>query len=216
MAVTGTETNHDLCEDALRKLGVISIRQQAKAEEMQLALRQLNRMLKAWQGKGWNVWTKTSMSHVLTVGAGQVLDPVRPLEIASVRIKRGEIETPLEEMSRDEYDTLPVKNSAGCPTAFYYDRQRENAVLYVWPVLATVSGETLEITYQREVEDIEADQPADYPVEWYDAIVYSLAARLADDFAINSPMVQARADILLRDALAFDHDGSVYFVEPRY
>jgi len=213
---TETLTNYEICEDALRKIGVVALDQTATADEMETARRGLSRMLKAWQNRGHNLWAVSSMSVTLTTAASYALTPARPLAVQSVRMRRSGIDLPMVEFTRDEYDTLPNKASTGMPTCFYYDRQKEAGTLYVWPVLSVAAGETLQITYVRELADVVLATAVDVPSEWYDAVVYGLAARLADDFSVNAPSVVGRAEEELRLALAYDRDGSVYFVGGDY
>lgn len=215
MAVTATDTARDLIGDALRKIGVVAIDEPMNADQAAAGLRALNRMLKSWQNKGYCTWAKATQSVTLTTAISYTLNPKRPLEILSCRFKQGGVERPMLPFTRDEYDSLPVKTSTGSPTTFHYDRQREDAVLYIWPGMASVNGETLEITYTRELEDLDLASQVDVPGEWYDATVYGLAARMADDYDVNSPNVVGRAEMELRDALAFDREGSVWFHEPR-
>jgi len=213
MSVTGTYTNFDICTDALRKLGIVAHDTTATDDEMATALRALNRMLKSWQNQGLDLWLTASMTVTLTTAASYTLDPVRPLSVDNVRLVRSGIETPMQRLTRREYDELPLKTSTGLPTCFYYDRQREAARLFVWPVLAVAGGQTLAITYTREIEDVVANAVADIPAEWYDATVYGLASRLADDFMVNAPNITARAERELDLAMSFDREGSVFFVD---
>jgi hypothetical protein len=214
MATTDTDTVRDLIESAFRKIGVVAVDEAMQADQAEQGLRALNRMVKAWQNKGYNLWSVASQSVTLTTAAVYTLNPVRPLDILSCRLKRSGVEMPMIRVTRDEYDNLPVKSAQGTPTQFYYDRQREAARLYVWPVLAAAAGETLEITYTREFEDMALTDAPDLPGEWYDAAVYGLGSRLADDYMVNAPNVIARAEEELRLALAFDREGSIWFGEP--
>jgi hypothetical protein len=211
MAVTGTYTNLDLITSALRKIGVVAQDEEATSDQVSEAIMALDRMLKAWQSRGYSLFTVASQSVVLTTSASYTLSPVRPVRINSVRFKRNGVETPMQRFTRQEYDDLPVKTTTGTPTCWHYDRQREAALLYIWPVLASASGETLEITYEREIEDVEMSSVADVPGEWWDAVVYGLASRLADDYGVSSQMVMARAENELRLAEAGDREGSLFF-----
>ncbi len=215
MATTSTETARSIVSDALRKIGVVAMDEDMTADQSAHGLRALNRMVKSWQNKGYSVFAKASQVVTLTTAASYTLTPVRPLEILSCRFRQNGIDRPMLQFTRDEYDSLPLKTSTGTPTTFYYDRQREAARLYVWPVMAAVNGETLQITYTREFEDMALTDALDVPTEWYDATVYGLGARLADDFSVAVPGVVARSEALLREALAFDREGSIWFHEPR-
>lgn len=210
---TDTDTNREICTSALRKLGVIGLRENPPAAELELARKGLGRLLKAWQLHGNLRFATARQSVALTTAASYTMSPVRPIRVDQVNFKVNGIETPMQRMTREEYDNLPQKGATGQPTAFYYDRQREAALLYVWPVLASASGQTLEVTYQRELSDVDLDDPADIPGEWYDAAVYGLAARLADNFSMDAQRITARAEEELRLALANELEGSVYFTE---
>ena len=211
MAVTQTYTCQDLCTDALRKARVVAIDEAPTADVMQAARKQLNRMLKSWQNDGPNIFNYAKQSVTATTSAGHTMDPVRPLEILNVSLNDGSSETPMQELTRMEYEELPVKTSTGTPTCFHYDRQREAATLYVWPVFASVTSETFEVTYVREYEDVELATAMDVPGEMYDCVVYSLADRLSDDFNKENARVTARAAKLYDEAMAFDREGSVWF-----
>lgn len=213
MAVTDTDLCSEIIADAFRESQKVAANESPTSAENAIALRILNRMMKAWQNKGWHLWTVTSMSESATTSASYTLDPVRPFKIVSVRFKQGGRETPMIEMTRDEYDNLPVKTTTGTPTQWYYDRQREAAKLYVWPVPASVTTETLEITYHREIEDMGASDVIDAPAEWYEAIVYNLALRLANYFKVQQQPVNlaALAQMALADALADDREASITF-----
>lgn len=57
----------------------------------------------------------------------------------------------------------------------------------------------------------------DVPNEWWDAVIYSLAARLSEtNPSTRSAMVAARAEELLREALAYERDASVFFIGEWY
>lgn len=204
-------TNHDICTDALRKIGVIAQDQTATADEMETARKALGRMLWSWQNKGYFLFSVTATSVALSTTASYALVP-RPFLVQSVRFKRDDIETPMTLLTREGYDTLPVKTTTGTPTTWYYDRQVNSGTLYIWPVLATATDETLEVTYVRSLDDPELTADVDFPLEWQDAVVYGLASRLTDDFMVNAPNVMARAERELSEALAGDREGSVYFV----
>lgn len=219
MATTATRTVLDIITSAARKAQVTGLRDTPEAEVAEEALTELDSMLKGWQNEGYHLWSYTNGSFALDGDptAAYSIVPVRPLRILSMRYKASSTATeiPMQELTREEYDMLPNKSSTGTPTTFYYDRQREAAKLYVWPKLAAASGTaTLEYSYERELEDITATtETLDMPGEWWDAVVYNLAARLMETapMAQQSPLVPQRAQMLLDKALANDTEGSVFF-----
>jgi hypothetical protein len=214
--VTATQTNEAICRDALRKIGVVAVDETPTADEIETARRALERLLKAWQNRGYLLWSVTSMSVTLTTASSYSLTPARPVQIQNVNFRRSAIDLPMIELTRQEYDRLPNKATKGTPTQYYYDRQRDAGTLYIWPSLATAAGETLEVTYVRELADVQLSDPVDVPSEWWDAAVYNLALRLMPDFGVSASAlgqdIIAMAGVTLQDALSGDREGSVYFV----
>ncbi|MEK9796750.1 MAG: hypothetical protein VW713_08395 [Alphaproteobacteria bacterium] len=215
MAVTGTQTVRDIITDALLDLEVGSIGLDADDTLAAHAVRALNRLMKSWQlNDDAPAFMKASQSLHLTTAASYTLNPERPVRILSARFKRGGQEIPMIRLTRDEYDNLPVKNTTGTPTQFYYDRQKEDALFYVWPVLASASGETVEITYEREFEDVDINDTIDLPGEWWDVAVLQLASRLVHSYGSEAAKqsIPMRAEMAMNKALGASVDGeSVYF-----
>lgn len=210
MAVTGTQTVRDIVTDALLDLEVGSIGSAADATLAAHAVRALNRVMKAWQlDDASPSFLKASQSLALTTAASYSLLPERPIRILSARFKRGGQEIPMIRLTRDDYDNLPVKTTTGTPTQFYYDRQKEDALLYVWPVLASASGETVEITYEREFKDVDIDHDIDLPGEWWDVAVLQLASRLVHAYGSEAAKqsIPLRAEMALNKALGAAMDG---------
>ena len=216
MAVTETRTVREIILHAGYRCGAVAIGDTVDTAEEAVAVESLNFMLKAWQNSGYNLWTKTGGSLTLTTATNYTLNPIRPLRILSARYRESSTanEIPMLEMTREEYDALPNKSSEGIPTQFYYDKQREAAKLYVWPVLATAAAQTIEYTYERELEDIAAATDViDVPGEWWEAVINNLALRLTMDWGVTSPppLLSGMARDTLSAALDADREGSFMF-----
>lgn len=203
MAVTGTETVRDLIEDALLDIEAHTMGQAMDATQADHGRRALQRMLKAWQVEHGTPYHLVAQQTVTaTTSAAHTLSPVRPIRILSARvIPTSGNEIPMVELTRDEYDTLPNKTATGIPTQFYYDKQKESAVFYVWPLFSAVTTETFKVTYERETEDIaDLTDVIDIPAEWYDAAVKNLASRLRHAYGKG----QRKQDIVIEAKLALD------------
>lgn len=225
MATSGsfdyTITAVDLIRNALNMVGAISAYQAPTALDMQDAYTALNLMLKGWETNGPNIfrWTEASTA-VVASSPTQALnaDVVR---IQNIRYKNPSgIETRMFEMSREEYDNLPNKLSTGIPTNWFFDYSNQTPLLYMWPILTTVTTDTFEYAYQRRTEDI--DDPSneiDVAQEWLETVQYNLASRLADAYGKTGPRIDrviARAEMLHDQAIKHGHDGYVQFVVSRY
>lgn len=222
-----------IIKDALIEIGAIADGETVSSGDEALGLRHLNRMVKHWQVSGYNLWTRARGTLTLTAGKGTDANPYtfgtggdftthRPLRIESMRfLDSNGYERPMEQIARSEYDDLPQKDSTGESTLFHYDPQIGLGKLYVWPVLSSTSSGTLVFSYQRPIEDFDAagNEP-DFPQEWYETLVYGLAARIAPHFFPQDVNMQQRlvqiASAKLEDCLSFDKEpASSYFLLDR-
>ena len=185
------------------------------------ANKRLNMMIKAWQAAGVGLWLNTLYTQVLTAGAQSYLlgpssTPVaipRPLGIVDARVVDVDgNELVMTPMSRDEYMTMPLKSSAGSSTQYYYDPQLVNGVFYVWPVETDLT-KVIVMTVRTPVQDfVNVDDTPDFPIEWADALHYSLAMRLIPAYDVPQKIandVKQLAAIALQDANDFDREQNV-------
>ena len=220
MATSGsidfTLTAGDVIDSALRKLRVLDAVETAEAVNTDDAMRELNLLLKTWQ-KHEFLWVLTEGSQTLAAStASYTLSPV-PHRVVSARYDDQDTEIPMRLMTREEYFDLPLKTSSGIPTNCYIDYQRAAATMYVWPLLATFTDETVEYTYQRRIEDIDAlTNNIDIRQEHLQLLIYNLAMHLIPDYGRarteEAQLVTAMATKLLEDALDEDREDEIRFV----
>lgn len=227
MATSGSTnfslTRNDIIQEALELIGVVAAEESPAAADVATADRSLNMMVKGWMAKGINLWRQTEGSLAatagqasFTMGTGGDYTTARPLRISSARLSVSSIETPLMEMSRQEYFDLPLKTSTGRPSAYYYDPQLSLGKIYLWPTVATGVTATLKFSYQRTVEDFDAAaNTPDFPQEWFECLAYNLAGRLAPKFgATLGPEVLAIAISSLDDLMGWDREPASVFFQP--
>jgi len=112
-----------------------------------------------------------------------------------------------------------MKSSTGPPSQYYYDSQLGNGILYVWPVETDLSNRIV-FTAKTPVQTFEniPDNP-DFPAEWFDALHFSLALRLAPAYKVGMGeygRLKEMAQITLQDADGFDREQDVsMFFQPR-
>lgn len=206
----------DLIEFSLRKLNVISAIQNAPAKDASVALRECNLMLKGLQMTAPNLWRQTFGNVTLTTASSYSITP-RPFRIHEMRYRdTSGRDIPMYEMTREEYVELPLKSSTGIPTNYYVDYQRDAVTVYVWPVLASATTESLQFTYQRRFEDIDAlENDLDVPQESLETLGYMLADRLSETYSLDKPLVTKRAAMLLEELKAADREPYVRFIPDR-
>ena len=214
-------TAGQIIEYALRKINVLAEAQSASAEAADRALTELEVMLKEWMPYS-AIWRlKEGYVDLVANQQGYSLTP-RPYRVIDVRYR--DVNTndiPMTELTRPEYYDLPKKSTTGVPTSWYFDAQRSTSDFFIWPVLSSVTTETLRVTYQRRIEDIDdTDNEVDVDQEHLSTVGYNLAARLADDYGRKGPHIDrviARAEQLKERMMDMDRPEVIRFVpETRY
>lgn len=210
-------TARDVCRFALEELRVLAAGEDPTAEDMDALKRRLNLMLKSWQMTGPNLWRQTSGSVTLVASTASYALSPRPFRVVEARYRDTSArDLPMGELTRQEYLDLPMKTSTGVPTQYYVDHQRAASTMYVWPVPASVTTETIQYTFQRTPEDIDAlDDDLDMPQEYLETIGMALADRSQGLFGKSDKMLTARSLELLAMADQSDREAFVQFVPER-
>lgn len=220
MAVSGsTDFSMDarqIVTAAFREAKIIAAGETPTSDEMDDGLLRLNLMLKTW-GSREHLWIVTEGEQALTEGmaAYPIADARRMI---SVRRRTSNIDVPMNELARQEYYDLPTKNAKATPVSWFFDPQRTTRTLFVWPTASArvAANTTLQFTYMRVIDDIDAlDDDPDLPQEWLEALVYSLAAKLAlaygsDTFAV----LKAEAEQLVSALSAQDQESTSLYLQP--
>ena len=228
-------TKDDLIKASLRLIGVGSIDEDPTPEEITQAAVALNIMIKAWQTDGLQLWqirtksmTPVTSQYQYNLGisspSGDVVGS-RPLRIIDIyrRITATVNDTPLIKMSREEYWRLSDKDSEGTPVNYYYDPQLTNGVLNVWPAPNSTfaSDNTFEILYHKPYDDMDETSTDDFefPSEWYEAIKYGLAVRLAPEYGIprlERALLHQEATFVKDEVMSWDQEDSSIYLSPEY
>lgn len=231
MSTSGTTTystsRNLIIEGALRILGVTAQGESPNSDMITEAASALNMMVKAWEADGMPLWATKEYSIPLTasvasyrIGVGQTINTPKPLRVlqAFLRNTSTNIDIPMRVLTRSEYNLLGNKAITGQPIQVYYDPQRVYGDLYVFPTPDSNSetNTQIHIIYQRPFEDFNSstDEP-DFPQEWFDALKFGLASRLAPEYGLG---ILERNDLkqtalqLKQEALNFGtEEGSLYF-----
>ena len=220
-------TRDDIIKRALRLIGVLAQGETPSAAQITEAASALNGLVKAWQADGMPLWALKSYAIPLVagtkdyeIGLGKVINIPKPLKVQQMYNHNvtSNVDIPMRLLTKQEYNLLGNKTSTGNPIQAYYNPQRDYGILSLFPVPSTVeqAANTITIFYQRPFEDFDAstDNP-DFPQEWYDAITYGLATRLAPEYGIpaaDRKVLWQEMSIIKQDALNFGlEDGSLYF-----
>lgn len=155
---------------------------------------------------------------------GYALTEPRPLRITSVRYVREGIQTPMTQMSRQEYFDQPnITSSPSIPVSFYFDPQVNEGTLYLWPCpsIAAAAQYTLSLTYVRRMDIVTAtNETIDMPQEWVEPVMWNGAKRLMTQYPVNDPnlmqLVIGQAKEYYDNLLAWDNEPASIYMSPDY
>ncbi len=231
MATSGSTdfsvSRDDIIKRALRIIGVLAQGETPTTNQTTEAAVALNGLVKAWEADGMPLWAIKSFSVPLTtgvstyqIGLGKTVNTPKPLKVIQAfnHNVSSNVDVPIRIITRQEYNILGNKTSRGNPIQIYYEPLNEYGILHVFPVPSTVeqTANTIVIYYQRSFEDFDAanDTP-DFPQEWYDAITYGLATRLAPEYGLDMASRKTlwqEMSIIKQEALNFGlEEGSLFF-----
>lgn len=204
----------EIVTEAFQTAKIVAAGETPTGDEMADGQRKLNLLLKTWSAKE-HLWIRSEGTQAL-IASTQSYAITGARRMLSVRRRTSSIDTPMNELAREEYYDIPTKSATGMPVSWYFDPQRSTRTLYLWPTASTAiaASTTLQYTYLRVIEDIDAlENDPDVPQEWLEALIYSLAARLALAYGSDQlPTLTAIANSLSADLAAQDQEPvSVYF-----
>jgi len=213
---------------ALRIVGALAQGESPTAAQTTEALEALNMMVKTYQVDGMPLWAIKQYSVPLTlsvnsyiIGVGAAINTPKPLKVigAFLHNTSTDLDIPMRIVTRQEYNLLGNKTTEGQPVQIFYEPLNTTGVLHVFPApdQTSATNTTITIVYQRPFEDFDttADEP-DFPQEWYEALKFGLADRLAPEYGVpivDRNDIRSRAKELKDSALSFGtEEGSIYFM----
>lgn len=222
-----TVTRDQIISGALRLCGALALGETATADQVSEASEALNMLVKAWEADGMALWAVKEYSLALTAGTNaynmgiaQTINIPKPNKViqAILHDTVSNVDIPMRVITRDEYNRLGNKTTSGMPIQIYYEPLRDYGVLHTFPTPDATAASTkqIKITYMRPFEDFDAstDEP-DFPQEWFEALKYGLATRLAGEYGISLDdrrQLLQEAAYIKSEALGYGtEEGSFYF-----
>jgi len=203
MSSTFTVGRDQIIQLALRKLGVLELGDTPDSATISNASLALNLFIKQMATEGLKLWTVNELVIPLTNAKttyviGPVsqnpttdLDTPKPLKIIQGWLRQitvsPPIDTPLQILSQQEYNTLGSKFSQGVANSIYYQIRQNSGNLYAYltPNYNAASQYELHVMAQQPIEDINYGmQVPNFPNEWLNTLVWNLADQLAIEYSV--------------------------------
>jgi hypothetical protein len=218
-----------IIESALRKI-LFTKGQTPDATDTAEAALALNAIVAEFQTLGMQLWSRVELPIQLvsgqrdyTIGVGKAINAPYPTTLlqAILRDNASNSQIDMQILSRYDFNLLPLTTlPTGQPVNVTYQPFINYGVLSVWPTpdQTIATSKTMIITYQRplEVFDSATDTP-DFPQEWANALIYSLALSLADEYGVpvqDKQWLEKQADKHLTMALQGSGEDASLFFQP--
>jgi hypothetical protein len=178
-------TAQDVVKAALG-YGILSPGEDPGADELSDCFIRLNGLLKSWSVRGVSLYREQSMDVTTTPGVATVTLNAAVRDISTARlIYSSTRERQLWPMERADYLSMPNKASVGAPTMYYLSRQRDAAVLTLWPVSS--AAVTIRLDYDRIPDTVTAgEQTIDIREELLETVYTNLAVLCAPMFGSDA------------------------------
>lgn len=182
-------TATSLIASALRKISSNRPGAGIDGNEATAALETLNFMLQSWSDDGLLPPSRAIESFSLvvgqasyTIGSGANFSTTRPDIINDIWYRdASNNDRMLRQITRQQYDELPLKTTQGVPDYYFYDTQYPNGVIYIYPTADTAN--TLYIDSLKPFTTLATTATSiSLPGQYNEAIIYNLAVRLAPEY----------------------------------
>lgn len=180
----------DIIKSSLRLIRVLDAGETPSAADAQDCLFALNMMLGSWAAQPNAIYQSTEIVIPIVQGTGDytvstattVGDiPYRVTKIEDAYIRdQGGTDLPLEIWTESQYESIPNKSQQGQPIIVNYVREDK---VRLWPV--PVMTYDLRLTAYTPFTQLTLNSTIMYPVEYGQAVRYSLARQLAPEYGAD-------------------------------
>tara|TARA_R110001592_G_scaffold363260_1_gene682764 strand:- start:1037 stop:1705 length:669 start_codon:yes stop_codon:yes gene_type:complete len=182
--------------------------------DLKTAKRSLNIMFADWANRGLNQWTIKERTE--TVVEGQRVYPMLQdvIDVLAVVVRRGSTDFTIDRVSRDQYLSIPTKETKGRVTQFFLNRQI-TPDLQVWPVPDN-STDILVYNCLTRIDDADTmTNTMDVPFRFYPCLAAGLAYYISLKRAPERvQMLKAVYEEEMRRAVDEDRDRASFQISP--
>ncbi len=156
-----------------------------KMRHLASARRSLNLLFAHWESLGDQEWRIDEQTQTLTDGTASYTPASATFVIlpGHAVIRRSSVDTPVQIISREQYQAIPNKTQEGLPSMLFLDRDAAAPLYYLWNVPEN-STDVLRYWRVRRIQDATAgSETVDTKKHWFNALAKGLAWQLSYKYA---------------------------------
>ena len=196
----------DYIEEAFERCG-LEVR---TGYDLKTAKRSMNLMFAEWANRGLNQWTIVQRTQTVTSGTSSYNLGTDVIDVLSMALRQGtgtsQTDFTMSRISRDDYLSIPSKNTQSRPTQFFVDRQITPAIK-IWPTPDN-STDILVFDVLTRLDDADkSTNTVDVPFRFYPCLAAGLAYYISMKRAPDRiQLLKASYEEEFERALAEDRD----------
>ena len=200
----------DYIEEAFERCGM----QVRTGYDLKTAKRSLNLLFADWANRGLNQWTIAQRTQTVTASDNDYDLGADVIDVLSMVVRRSTTDFSMTRISRDQYLSIPNKDTTGRPTQFFIDRQ-VTPKIKIWPTPEN-STDVLHFDCLTRIEDADTfTNTVEVPFRFYPCLAAGLAYYIAIKKAPDRiQLLKAIYDEEFDRAQAEDRDRASFNVTP--
>lgn len=230
MSTSGTyladPTLADFGDEAFERAGILP--RAITADHIASLRRSIAFLLSGWSVTGPRQWKFSTLAHTVTAAETSFDLPFGMIDVKTVTLTRGAVETEMLPMARAEYRVLHNKTVQGRPSTYFVNRRRGTQdspapttpmQFFYWQA-AENSTDIITVEYYSQIEDQVTGSMRgtfDLPFRWHEPFAAELAARLAQKWKPERYAdLRIVADKVTKDADGEDTEKNPLFISVDY
>ena len=188
--------------------------------EPKSARRSINLLLSDWQNRDIMLWTAETSVFTVSVSTTTYSLASSSIDVLEAVVNRVDTDIQLERISMQEYLKIPNKKQTGRPTQYAVRHERDNPVVYLWP-LPENSTDQLKIELIRYMQDVtkSAVQTADISRRFLPClsagVAYYMSMKRPNVDMNRIAMIKTEYEERLARALTEDRERVSLLIKPK-
>lgn len=188
-------------------------------EEPRSARRSINLLLQDWQNRGIQLWTINTTAVTVTTSVTAYSLDAHNIDVVEAVVNRDNIDLQLERISMEEYLKIPRKGQTGRPTQYAVRRERDNPVVYLWPIPENSTDQVKFETVKYFQDVSRSSQTADISRRFYPCLTagtaYFMSMKRPGVDMGRIQMLKAEYEERLLRAQEEDKERASLYLKPR-
>ena len=134
MTTSGTHNFSMDIDEVIQEASEMIGGEQTLGNQAASARRSINLLLQDWQNRGILLWTADTTAVSIAASVSTFAMSSSTIDIVETVLNRDNTDLQLERITMEEYLKIPRKGQTGRPSQYAIRRNRDNPVMYLWPI----------------------------------------------------------------------------------